>query len=221
MKIRSIILFLFLISITCSVQLFAKTSDSTTLNRERWDELSRSLDYTEKQQAEKKEVSRSFDVKPPKLPINSEVLKLILFIAIIFFIIFILYKLEVFSLIRSYLTKKETIHEDDEQDEQAPLTPSQELFNQALTEKDRKTSLRLLYLACLHYLAEADIIKIRKETTSSSYIRALSGRSIQKDFRNIVHVHELTWFGDKEITETEYNSAVDRARHIFTSNQMR
>lgn len=195
-------------------------ADTTTLNHTKWKELSESLDYTEKQETEKEKTDH-LDFETPKLPMNSGVLKASLFILILAFIIFILYKLEIISLIRSRFSKKEKIHNSADHEEDSALTPSQELFSEAMKEKDHRLSLRLIYLACLHYLAESDILKLGKDITNATYVRKLTGHKTQDDFRGIVRVHELTWFGDKEISEEEYQAIVVKAQHLLSNSGIR
>lgn len=188
--------------------------DSATLNHQKWEELSKKLDYTEEKPAETKADPVRFDPNKMRLPVNSGFLKAILYTLVIVLIVYLLYRLNFAGLIRSWLTKKSSVSEIPEEPEKE-LTPSSELLKQALSEKDHKLSLKLLYLACLHYLAEKELLRIKNETTNAAYIRQLRDYKTQQDFRKIVRYHELTWFGEKEIDNDHYALTVEIAKRIM------
>jgi hypothetical protein len=196
-----------------------KGSNSDTaiiLNEKTWKNISEGLDYSEEPEKEikPKDDGKKFDLG--NLPsISPTVLKIIAYSLIVGFIIFLLIKLDVVELIRDLIKPKNESKKDEIAEIQEQRALSAELFSEALKEKDQKLSLKLVYLACLHYLGEVEILKIRKETTNLAYVRALSGLNIQPSFRKIVTAHELTWFGERTVSDNEYGELVETARRIL------
>lgn len=76
---------------------------------------------------------------------------------------------------------------------------------------DYKTSVRILYIMIIQRMHENSWIVWKKDKTNRDYLNEVRSRKSYVQFRDITLVYEIVWYGDNEITSTEF----DRLRPVF------
>lgn len=84
-----------------------------------------------------------------------------------------------------------------------------EAIEQAVTIKNFRLAVRLLYLQCLKKLTDKELINWQPNKTNRQYARELEGGRLGEPFRNITNSFEYAWYGEfplvKEGYEVLYN----------------
>jgi len=76
----------------------------------------------------------------------------------------------------------------------------------AIKAKNFKLAIRLYYLMIIQKLALKEKIVWKKYKTNKHYMNEMRNKEGYAVFKNLTLIYEKCWFGDKEITEDDYNS---------------
>lgn len=103
-------------------------------------------------------------------------------------------------------------------DEDVNSSRFDELFAKALQDKNYRLALRYLYLKSLQKLNDNELITWHPNKTNHSYIDELAvNKGLQNSFREKVYLFELIWYGEYQITESEFS----QIHKIFTAFNQR
>lgn len=70
---------------------------------------------------------------------------------------------------------------------------------------DYKTAIRILYIMIIQRMHEHNWIIWKKDKTNRDYLNEVRPRPSYSQFRDITLVYEIIWYGDNEISGTEFN----------------
>lgn len=80
----------------------------------------------------------------------------------------------------------------------------EKLLNEALTVKNYRLAIRILYLKTLKLLNEKNLIEWKNEKTNYDYIQELSNPSLRPKLDRSTYVYEYVWYGEVALTEDKY-----------------
>ncbi len=100
----------------------------------------------------------------------------------------------------SYAAGQENIHHSD----------LEALLEEAVSRRDYKTGIRVLYLQALKLLSDRGLIRWHPERTNQSYLLDLAGTSLYEDFKRMTYFFEYVWYGDFKAGEAEFEGMKNR-----------
>ena len=127
----------------------------------------------------------------------------VLLAAIVALVIYLLMKAEVLGFLfpkkaqssgLDYENLAENIHEID----------FDAAIEEALTNRNFRLSVRLLYLQTLKRLTDANRIDYKPEKTNRQYVYELTKSPLQPDFELLTRQFEFVWYGDFPVDETRF-----------------
>ncbi len=221
LKIKAIILLLFFNVISIGYEPLCASSqqknNSPLLDQEEWKKLADDIDYTEnyKTWSPKNKDPKVFKRQRSKMTFNGiGLVRIILYIIIIGVLVVVLY-----LILKNFLNffdervpssdlknivenLEENIHEAD----------FETLLANALTNKEFKLAVRILYLKTIKQLADKEIIKWKKEKTNGHYIREIASPKTSSMFSFLTLAYENAWFSTYQVDEAKYKKL---SRHFY------
>ncbi len=81
------------------------------------------------------------------------------------------------------------------------------LLDKTLAEGNYMLAVRVYYLWAIKELSTRKLIKWKRDKTNRDYIRELkkSDADLQRPFRTVTRIFERVWYGQNEISQTDYN----------------
>ncbi|SOD95270.1 DUF4129 domain-containing protein [Spirosoma fluviale] len=76
--------------------------------------------------------------------------------------------------------------------------------DEAVSQRNFRLAVRLLYLQTLKYLSDTGRIQYKPDKTNRQYVYELANSSLQPDFESLTRQFEFTWYGDFPIDETQF-----------------
>ena len=135
---------------------------------------------------------------------GNPVVKIVLWIAAIFLIGFIIYKLflgeNFFRRDRAYKNTSDTQKEEEISDASA----YDKLIAQAVANGNYRLAIRYLYLQTLQKLSGSGLLQFSADKTNYQYVTELHGKPYQNDFAAITLNYEYVWYGKFDINEDVY-----------------
>ena len=124
---------------------------------------------------------------------------------VLFFVIWLLIKLNPGSKLLANPRSPEVLLSDDEQlIREADLSG---LIDQAIANKEYRLALRYYYLQVLRGLGHAGWIDYESDKTNSDYSKELRKRSIHPGFNQATRWYEYIWYGEFGIDENQFRQA--------------
>ena len=77
---------------------------------------------------------------------------------------------------------------------------------EAVTQRNYRLAVRLLYLQTLKQLTDADRIQYKPDKTNRQYVYELANLPLQTDFELLTRQFELAWYGDFPVDETRFGA---------------
>jgi hypothetical protein len=71
-----------------------------------------------------------------------------------------------------------------------------------------KEALRLRFLDILSLLVTKGLIRYKKDITNSEYLNMLSSHDVAPRFKEVTHLFDLYWYGEKKLTRDMYQQAL-------------
>lgn len=65
----------------------------------------------------------------------------------------------------------------------------------ALSEKQWRFAIRLIYLNALKLMGDSGLLKVKKGKTNRDYLYEISGKGVEKDFERLSFIFDYTWYG--------------------------
>ncbi|MBC7451596.1 MAG: hypothetical protein H7259_08930 [Cytophagales bacterium] len=174
-----------------------------TLDKEKWENISSGLDYSEDEKEEEPEPKKaeqkaepiSQGVDPSFL---APLLKIAGFILAIALLGFILARILPSLLSNGNARVENRISIDAEEElkeENIAEWPLQKLLNKYIQEGDIRNAIRIYYLMALQLLHLNGFIKWEKDKTNSRYVMEFASHERSKDFSTLTRIYETTWYG--------------------------
>jgi hypothetical protein len=142
----------------------------------------------------------------------------------LFLLLYVLYKL----VIKGHLTPYETEpkkqghtslqHDDEHLIQNADLKT---LIAQAIQARNYRLALRYSYLNTLKILSEKELIDRQPHKTNSDYIRELKSASLADGFSSITRWYNFVWYGQFDISESQFSELDPTFRQLENSNPSR
>ena len=163
-----------------------------------YEELQRE-DHYELRRSEEREVQRNAELNSPMSGVWGVVLILVLIVILVIVLVFL------------FLSKDDdTAIEKDGIDDLAPSEiPQSELewmLKSALASKDFRKAIRIYFIFMIKDLSEKGWISWEKKKTNMLYLREMKGRPLYKEFRDVVSIYEVVWYGKRNVSEADYRS---------------
>lgn len=195
----------------------AKTTKTELRNfdEKRWEKLNKNLDYTENIKKKKK---RNYDYfNFPDLNINPTLLKIGLVTLVICALVFLLYKiLGDTKFLKNTKVKTGDFSLLDEAEENLETADLEKFLREALAQKQFKSAVRIYYLMILKELFQRGFIKWKKGKTNYEYLSEMSDRKEFAYFQSLTKAFEIVWYGDVEITESDYAAISPSFNNMIT-----
>ncbi len=211
---RILFIFFILLQMTVGKGVSAQSSQEKYLqenievhsfDEKKYKELTRGIDYTEKDVVEKKETRK--EEQPQRFEGIGAFLKFFFIVLGIGLALFFLVKALSSENLFSPRDKKikpvtQTDLEKIEEDlEKAELNNP---IQRAIAAGDYSMAVRLYYLAVLQDLSRSKKIKWKKEKTNGDYLMELAGTPLFKNMQEITLAFERVWYGKAGINESEF-----------------
>lgn len=91
------------------------------------------------------------------------------------------------------------------------------LIQEAIQNKNYQLAIRYYYLLVLKKLVEKETIVWKQEKTNEDYIKELSHKdALYADFKSITYLYDYVWYGDFQISETEYYTTEKQFKNFVT-----
>lgn len=150
--------------------------------------------------------STTADKKPMRINIvNSPVVKILLWIAAVFVIGLIIWKI----FLSEQFFKKESSYKNTGTQKEEEILPDaaayQSLILKAVKDKNYRLAIRYSYLQTLQLLAGKGLIQFSADKTNYQYVTELKNTTFQNDFAAITLHYEYVWYGKFEINEQVYH----------------
>jgi hypothetical protein len=177
-----------------------------SLNKNEWEILKKKLKIKDYKPEKKKEVKpkkkNSFNI-PAKW---SLIIKWILFALLIGALLYLVLRVLGINPFRKKTeSNKITIALDELEENLDTASIDPHLF-EAIKNKNYKLAIRLYYLMIIQKLSIKEKIIWKKYKTNRHYLIELKEKSEYPVFKKLTYIYEKSWFGEKDISETEYDS---------------
>lgn len=196
--------FLSLVLLVEGLSTLTAQSKRKAFDKETWEEVTKDLDYQEKEKPEKERPTREpFRGIGGSSSLNLPTIgKVLLFTGVALLIGFILYKIMDKNWQAPPASSKEKIiPEVSEQVDQVSEEQLRKLVNEALDQGNYRQAIRLYYLLVLKVLDQNEWITWKKEKTNYHYLRELRNSEYASDFNHLTRIYEKVWYGNKYQSE--------------------
>lgn len=185
----------------------AQKDSVLALTKGQWKELIEGVDYTETFKEPQKDNAKATTINNTNF--NFGDFKYVIYLFLFALIIFITVK--VFGNYGNNAEVKEkivSIESIDEVAENMHEINLEELLKAALMAKNYRIALRLNFLIIIKLLSQKGKIVWANEKTNWEYYRELSNnKHLAEQFREIILNFELFWYGERQLTKLQYESA--------------
>lgn len=97
-------------------------------------------------------------------------------------------------------------------------------IDEAVSQRNYRLAVRLLYLQTLKHLSNADRIQYKPDKTNRQYVYELANSPLQADFDVLTRQFEFVWYGDFPVDEARFGSIRQQFQSFnrpFVSQQKR
>jgi len=170
-----------------------------------WDDLRKELNYDEEQEQVSNDSGSPFLWGFFGTLFSSSIMLFgsILIIALIVFLIYLLIRHSRRANFR--IPSKSAIEvSPEEPDSSSSYQDLWDAFNRAKVQGNYKECIRLIHQICIKNLSESGLLKLHPDKTNWEYVSELKSFKLANDFSELTAEHELIWYGDSSIDETEF-----------------
>ena len=89
-------------------------------------------------------------------------------------------------------------------------------IEEALTQRNFRLAVRLLYLQTLKHLTDAGKISYKPDKTNRQYVYELASSPLQADFEALTRQFEFVWYGDFPVDESRFTALQAQFRQFNT-----
>jgi hypothetical protein len=186
------------------------------LDYERWEQLTKDVQYELEKPKEKKEEPIEPDssadresISPPSWNLGewsapAKVILILFFAVLIGVIIYYVVQNQNKKIDKTPVATEEEIIEKIEQNiEQSDIDS---YLSKAIADGNYSLAIRLYYLNILKSLTLAGIIKWKKDKTNRAYLYEIKDRQTKSDFRALTNIFERIWYGNVALEQQEFES---------------
>ncbi len=206
MTLRKIYYFFMLLFLASSIP---ATNDSClTVTEKEWNKVSKGKDYTETykedETKEKEKDKPKSDFKMPSADLGGfkYVFYLLVAGAILFLVVKIIQNINASPSIDIDKGRVYTLSEVEDKILEIDLD---KILNDALAAGDYRLALRIHFLIIIKALSLSGKITWTKEKTNWEYYHEIKDQALALKFKDIVEPFETIWYGEHELTESQYN----------------
>jgi len=87
-----------------------------------------------------------------------------------------------------------------------PKTELELMLEKALANKDFRKAIRIYFIFMMKDLSEKGWIVWQKKKTNMLYLREMKGRPHYDQFKKVVSIYEVVWYGKREVSEADYKA---------------
>ncbi len=128
-----------------------------------------------------------------------KILFIILAIGLIAFILFAIYKGNLFHPRSKNFSAKHTHFDLETVEENIHESDLDQFIKEALNNQNYSLAIRLYYLAMIKELSINRLIKWKRDKTNRNYLRELKDGTLSKEFREATQIFERIWYGTGEL----------------------
>jgi len=174
-------------------------------DKRKWKTIVGKTDYSEKK-LEQQQESRA--ITKPLNPWVSDVLRIVVYILLSAFILFVIY----YVIKNTSLKGRKSIVPEARAEE--PIENIEELdvdtlLQLAIKNGDFRMAVRLYYLAILKNLHERNIISWKKDKTNRDYLTEIFAKEYYNDLRVLTLAYEQAWYGEQPLSEDIFKKLVE------------
>ncbi len=148
-----------------------------------------------------------FDISPNTI----RVIQYLIYVLLGLLVIYLLVRFLVNERFSSVFTKKASaIFDVDLSEQHIESLDLDSLMSEALKNKDYRLAVRYQFLKVLKRLSQKELIDWHFEKTNSDYAKELKEDRLKKKFREVSYLYENIWYGEKPISDVQYQKTDDR-----------
>lgn len=87
-----------------------------------------------------------------------------------------------------------------------PKSELELMLEKALANKDFRKAIRIYFIFMMKDLSEKGWIVWQKKKTNMLYLREMKGRPHYDQFKKVVSIYEVVWYGKREVSEADYKA---------------
>lgn len=227
----------FIFHLASASALFAQ-DNFESFDREKWQELTRNIDYSSGEGDEAGEgrngASKGFERGRPQddsggnvnssgggtiFPFGGTVFQVIMIVVFIAVLVIIINKL-LGSNIRLKNKKKASGNAEDTIDNLEENLMESDLMRwlrQAVQDKNYRLALRIYYLMIIKELANNGLIDWQKEKTNLDYLYEMRNHGGHHQFEELTGIYQLVWYGEKDLGDSYLIEASHKFKSYFQS----
>ena len=186
--------------------------ENTTLDREKWQDLTEDVDYIEE--------SRDAGISWPNVNFNidSKLVKYILFLLIIGLLVYVLVRY-IISLQQAGRMNNDQVRVQVANLNEAEENPMQAdlewLIEKLLREEDFRGATRAYFLLVLQRLNNSGRIEWKKPKTNFDYVHEVEKEPFFADFKRVTFLFEEVWYGQKVQNAERFAQTSDSFQHLL------
>lgn len=182
----------------------------TTLDKNNWNELKKKLkikDYKPEPEKKEDEIKKK-DKEKINLDISEKwrlIIKWLIFGLLISVLVFLVLRVLGINPFNRKADKNKINIDLEELEENLDTAEIDPHLYEAIKSKNYKLAIRLYYLMIIQKLALKEKIVWKKYKTNKHYLNELRNKEEYEPLKKLTLTYEKSWFGEKDITENEYN----------------
>jgi hypothetical protein len=90
-------------------------------------------------------------------------------------------------------------------------------ITEAVGQHDFRMGVRYLFLKALRLLSDEELIRFHVQSTNREYAEQLSGHPLEKDFGFLAYAYEHVWYGDRPLSEPQFERVMGRFQDFYRS----
>ncbi len=87
-----------------------------------------------------------------------------------------------------------------------PKSELELMLEKALANEDYRKAIRIYFIFIMKDLSQKGWIVWQKKKTNLLYLREMKGRPHFEEFKKVVSIYEVVWYGEREITKADYEA---------------
>jgi hypothetical protein len=148
---------------------------------------------------------------------SSDGVKTIVYILVIAFFAFIIYRIVVVNKLYLFYRsgKTKAVLEGEESDIQD--INFDEKIQQAMAARDHRMAVRYMYLKSLKLLNDKQWIRYHADGTNFEYVNQMSGRKLATEFSFLTRIYDYVWYGEFAVTQEQFDIVHKNFSHFYNA----
>ena len=106
---------------------------------------------------------------------------------------------------------------DDLSPTEIPKSELELMLEKALAEGDYRRAIRIYFIFIMKDLSEKEWIVWQKKKTNILYLREMRDKPFYEEFKQIVSIYEVAWYGKREINEKDFKSVEPDLKQLLNN----